>query len=113
MDPYEASAWLRDNFVPQGQRVRLYDINGLPLMIREPSGPWDIKDLDLYYRDCVIGGSGSFMVPVRERDQFAAAIRTKIIREVAGRETGPLLQRTQGEPRGNCFVGERPNPDWD
>ncbi|WP_292071103.1 ATP-binding protein [Brevundimonas sp. UBA7534] len=32
LDPYEASAWLRDNFVPQGQRVRLYDINGLPLI---------------------------------------------------------------------------------
>lgn len=98
----------RDDAVGQG-----IVINGLPLMIREPSGPWDIKDLDLYYRDCVIGGSGSFMVPVRERDQFAAAIRTKIIREVAGRETEPLLQRAQGEPRANCFIGERPNPDWD
>ena len=98
----------RDDAVGQG-----IVINGLPLMIREPSGPWDIKDLDRYYRDCVIGGSGSFMVPVRERDQFAAAIRTKIIREVASGDPGPLLQRAQGEPRAHCLIGERPNPDWD
>ncbi|WP_298952282.1 DUF1194 domain-containing protein [uncultured Methylobacterium sp.] len=98
----------RDDAVAQG-----ITINGLPLMIREPSGPWDIKDLDLYYRDCVIGGHGSFMVPVREREQFAAAIRTKIIREVAGRETAPLVRPAQAEPRGNCFAGERPAMDWD
>ncbi|MEH3145865.1 MAG: DUF1194 domain-containing protein [Methylobacterium frigidaeris] len=98
----------RDDAVAQG-----ITINGLPLMLREPSGPWDIKDLDLYYRDCVIGGSGSFMVPVREREQFAAAIRTKIIREVAGGGMVPLLQPAQTEPRGNCLAGERPNVDWD
>ncbi len=92
----------RDDAVGQG-----IVINGLPLMIREPSGPWDIKDLDLYYRDCVIGGSGSFMVPVRERDQFAAAIRTKIIREVAGREVGLGLA-----PRrpARCCGGSRASP---
>ena len=29
LDPIAAARWLRDNFVPSGQRVRLYDINGL------------------------------------------------------------------------------------
>ena len=29
LDPYEASLWLRDNFIPTGQRARLYDIDGL------------------------------------------------------------------------------------
>ena len=58
-------------------------VNGLPLMIREPTGPYDIPDLDLYYRDCVIGGPGAFMVPVREAAEFGKAIRTKIVREVA------------------------------
>lgn len=32
LDVQEAARWLRDNFVPAGQRVRLYDINGLPLI---------------------------------------------------------------------------------
>ncbi len=38
-------------------------------MLRKP-GYLDIPDLDIYYRDCVIGGQGAFMVPVREREQF-------------------------------------------
>ncbi|MFE1600070.1 DUF1194 domain-containing protein [Methylobacterium sp. ID0610] len=88
-------------------------INGLPLMIREPSGPWDIKDLDLYYRDCVIGGAGSFMVPVREREQFAEAIRTKIVREVADAAPVPLIHRAEAAPVANCSVGDRPPSDWD
>jgi Protein of unknown function (DUF1194) len=31
------------------------------------------------YRNCVIGGPGAFMIPVRERHQFAESITTKII----------------------------------
>ena len=30
-------------------------INGLPIMLKR-GGYWDIEHLDLYYRDCVIGG---------------------------------------------------------
>jgi Protein of unknown function (DUF1194) len=37
----------------------------------------------------VIGGAGAFLVPVRERSQFAAAIRTKIVREIADRRSPP------------------------
>ncbi|ACA18763.1 protein of unknown function DUF1194 [Methylobacterium sp. 4-46] len=98
----------RDDAVDRG-----ITINGLPLMIREPSGPWDIKDLDLYYRDCVIGGPGSFMIPVREREQFAEAIRVKIVREVAERGAAAPLRRTQAASPTNCLVGDRPSPDWD
>jgi two-component system sensor histidine kinase ChvG len=29
LDPIQASRWLRDNFIPTGQRARLYDIDGL------------------------------------------------------------------------------------
>jgi hypothetical protein len=58
-------------------------INGLPLMLKS-AGYFDIPDLDLYYRDCVIGGQGAFMVPVRDREQFRDAVKTKIIMEVAG-----------------------------
>ncbi|MGY2047087.1 DUF1194 domain-containing protein [Methylobacterium sp. JK268] len=88
-------------------------INGLPLMIREPSGPWDIRDLDVYYRDCVIGGTGSFMIPVRDRAQFAEAIRAKIVREVAERGARPLLNKAQARTPTNCLVGDRSRPDWD
>jgi hypothetical protein len=33
-------------------------INGLPIMLKRPAGNWETADLDLYFRDCVIGGSG-------------------------------------------------------
>ena len=58
-------------------------VHGLPPMIKAPTGPYDIPDLDLYYRDCVIGGPGAFMVPERDPGEFATAIRTEIVREVA------------------------------
>jgi hypothetical protein len=83
-------------------------INGLPIMLKAP-GPWDIEDLDLYYRDCVIGGQGAFMVPVRERGQFVQAVKTKILLEVAGRMPAePLVKPAQApEPRRvSCTAGE-------
>lgn len=81
-------------------------INGLPIMLKRGSGYWDVANLDLYYRDCVIGGAGAFMVPVREREQFATAIRTKIIREIAGVPAEPLLQHAQATPPTSCLAGE-------
>ena len=49
-------------------------------MLKRLDGMWDIDNLDLYFRDCVIGGPGAFMIPVREKAQFAEAIRIKVIR---------------------------------
>ena len=81
-------------------------INGLPIMLRQP-GYLDIPDLDVYYKDCVIGGQGSFTVPVRERDQFIEAIKTKILLEIANlMPEQPLIKRTQTTPRTNCMAGE-------
>src|SRR6202041_171727 len=63
-------------------------INGLPIMVKEPSySTMDIDDLDLYYEDCVIGGPGSFVVSIKDRDNFKEAIRTKLTLEVAGRRS--------------------------
>jgi hypothetical protein len=91
----------RDEALAQGVTV-----NGLPIQLKRP-GYLDIPDLDLYYKDCVIGGQGAFMIPVREKDQLQQAIKTKILLEVAG-ETPPqpLVQPAQGEARANCFIGE-------
>ncbi|MBM6595045.1 DUF1194 domain-containing protein [Microvirga pudoricolor] len=81
-------------------------INGLPLMLKKP-GYLDIPELDAYFRDCVIGGQGSFMIPVRDREQFPQAIKTKILLEVANRvPPEPLLLRIQAQPRTNCMAGE-------
>lgn len=84
-------------------------INGLPIMIKELSyATMDIPDLDLYYEDCVIGGPGSFVIPIRDRSRFKEAIRTKLVMEVAGRAPAPrLLPASAAEPRMSCLIGER------
>lgn len=70
----------RDQVVAQG-----ITINGLPLMTREGmGGMWTIENLDGYYRDCVVGGPGAFVVPVLDWSEFAAAVRKKLILEIAG-----------------------------
>jgi hypothetical protein len=77
-------------------------INGLPIMLKRPTGFGDMEHLDRYYKDCVIGGLGAFLVPVRERQQFGEAIRTKIIREIAGIEEAPRVHLAQAEPPMDC-----------
>jgi hypothetical protein len=84
-------------------------INGLPIMAKELSySTMDIEHLDLYYEDCVIGGPGSFVVAIKERERFKEAIRTKLVMEVAGRQPEPRVVPVAGrEPRVNCMVGEK------
>jgi hypothetical protein len=84
-------------------------INGLPIMAKELSySTMDIENLDLYYEDCVIGGPGSFVVPIKEREKFKEAIRTKLVMEVAGLVPEPRVIPAAGrEPRVNCMIGEK------
>ena len=51
-------------------------INGLPILALEP---W----LDAYYRDHVIGGPGAFLIAAASFEEFAQAIRRKLITEIA------------------------------
>jgi hypothetical protein len=85
-------------------------INGLPIMVKEPSySTMDIDNLDWYYEDCVIGGPGSFVVSIKDRDKFKEAIRTKLILEVAGRtpERRIVPVAEKKEPRVPCLIGEK------
>ena len=84
-------------------------INGLPIMVKEPSySTMDIDNLDFYYEDCVIGGPGSFVVTIKEREKFKEAIRTKLLLEVAGRTPERRIVPVAGkEPRVNCMIGEK------
>jgi hypothetical protein len=84
-------------------------INGLPIMVKEPSySTMDIDNLDLYYEDCVIGGPGSFVVTIKDRDKFKEAIRTKLLLEIAGHTPErPVVPAAGREPRVNCMIGEK------
>jgi hypothetical protein len=84
-------------------------INGLPIMVKEPSySTMDIDNLDFYYEDCVIGGPGSFVVTIKDREKFKEAIRTKLLLEVAGRTPERrIVPVAEKEPRVPCLIGEK------
>jgi len=83
-------------------------INGLPIMLKRPyKGTMDMDNLDEYYEDCVIGGPGAFVIPIREREKFIEATRTKLVLEVAGRQPDPQIVLTASRARVSCTIGER------
>jgi len=103
-DPVTSS---RDTALQQG-----IVITGLPVMTNATTAaPTDfqhIDHIDWYYEDCVIGGPGSFVVPITNRENFQAAIRTKLAFEVAGLTPDQSPARsTDKAPRVLCTIGEK------
>ena len=84
-------------------------INGLPIMLKRPNAAtMDIEQLDIYYEDCVIGGPGAFVVPIRDREKFKEATRTKLVLEIASRPPEARVIPAQAQrPRISCTIGER------
>ncbi|RMF35878.1 MAG: DUF1194 domain-containing protein [Alphaproteobacteria bacterium] len=95
---------IRDTLVGRG-----IEINGLPLMLKQTIGFFNIPDLDIYYEDCVIGGPAAFVIPVRSRDEFRSAIRLKMVAEISGRLPHPRLRRAAAM---DCGIGERLRRQW-
>jgi len=95
---------MRDEVVAAG-----ITINGLPIMLKRPNpGTMDIENLDVYYEDCVIGGPGSFVIPIHERSQFIEATRTKLVQEIASRRPVPRVMPVSADkPRISCTIGEK------
>ncbi|HEX7076403.1 MAG TPA: DUF1194 domain-containing protein [Hyphomicrobiaceae bacterium] len=97
---------VRDGLVENG-----VIINGLPIMLRpSQSSIFDISYLDRYYADCVIGGPGAFMIPIRDKSEFATATRQKLILEISGYEPPPQLipaQFTSDDEATDCTIGEQ------
>ena len=100
---------IRDAVLAQG-----FIVNGLPIMLREPSNTfYSIPDLDIYYADCVIGGPGSFVLPVDDPSQLADAIRQKLVLEIAGAPPRlTTVAETRPAPRIDCLIGEKLRRGW-
>ncbi|MCZ6605186.1 MAG: DUF1194 domain-containing protein [Alphaproteobacteria bacterium] len=73
----------RDELVERG-----ITINGLVIANEFPN-------LEDYYRDHVIGGFGSFVIAASDYEDFARAIKIKLLREILG---APITQAPQAEP---------------
>lgn len=95
----------RDDAVRRG-----FIINGLPIVNdRFNISRAPLPDLDLYYKNCVIGGPGAFMVVAKNFADFARAIRRKLILEIAATDKPPprLLIRAAARVAPPCDIGER------
>ncbi|MCK3776437.1 DUF1194 domain-containing protein [Ensifer sesbaniae] len=84
-------------------------INGLAILIRPSvsTGP-----LDQYYAECVIGGPGSFVLPVHEPEDFSIAIRQKLVLEVSGLPPPPTVRYVDAFPAPDCLIGEKLRPGF-
>lgn len=92
-------------------------VNGLPLMTSQGDGfgLWGgIPNLDEYYAECVIGGPGAFSIPVVDWAEFPAAVRRKLVLELAGgwpmdgaAPPRPAAMPVQAGGAVDCLVGER------
>lgn len=106
-----AVAPVRDWLVGQGITV-----NGLAISLPRGAAP-DAADsfgegyVAAYYRNCVIGGPGAFVISVDEVAEFEVAIRRKLVLEIAGLPARPLktAYRSPAAPAMDCStLGSRP-----
>lgn len=94
-------------------------INGLPIINDRPSryGTQQIPDLDYYYTDCVIGGPGAFIIVANGFQDYARAVRQKLILEIASLVPKKSIQAgvrsVQFSKRPSCFAGENRRQDYD
>ena len=89
-------------------------INGLPIL--DPGGGlfsrFNIENLDLYYRDCVIGGTGAFLEVAADFNDFARAVRRKLVLEIANLAPprAPGIMTVQADRQAGasppCDIGE-------
>lgn len=91
---------------------RRITINGLPIMTRDTmSELWGIPDLDTYYARCVIGGAGAFVLPVLGWGDFPAAVKRKMVLEIAALPAPARSQakvtKVQSQPPYDCLIGEK------
>ena len=112
--------------------ARRITINGLPIVNRRGvyNSRFYLPDLDKYYRGCVIGGPGAFLVVANSFEDFARAIRRKLVLEISGTTPRPArahsarLVRVSASGRlrpspggyvypGGCDIGERMLRTWD
>lgn len=91
-------------------------INGLPLMTQDGidafGRDFHLERLDIYYQTCVIGGPGSFVIPVLDWEEFARAVRRKLVLEIAGLpgprpEARIIRAQARAHDPTDCMIGEK------
>jgi hypothetical protein len=81
-----ANSWDGISLAEARQAALMADIviNGLAVLCRTCSGRPNSYDLEAAFADRIIGGPASFVVTAENDGQFAAAVRRKLLLEIAG-----------------------------
>ena len=111
--PNNAGPWV--NVARELALSRQITINGLPIINDRPQfggfGGMNLRDLDIYFEHCVIGGPDAFMIAANGFEDFAKAVRRKMILEIAGLTPEPRFIPAQATPQifeaTDCQVGEK------
>ena len=87
-------------------------VNALAIL-NDRIGPYGypvLEDLDVYFEECVVAGPGAFVLVAQGFGDFGAAIRRKLVLEIAGlTPLRPGVRRARGY---DCLIGERQLDDW-
>ena len=83
-------------------------INGLPVVVgKSELAPGSTVTLESYYRDCVSGGPGAFVLPVTQADGMLSGIRRKLVLEIAGTEPQLITASVIVPPKVDCTTGQK------
>jgi Protein of unknown function (DUF1194) len=92
---------IRDRLVNEG-----IVINGLPIVTKDYNDYLSIPDLDKYYEHCVIGGWGSFTIPVKGMVNFQKALEIKLITEISENYKIIKVQNRDWNSNQSCHLYE-------
>ncbi len=87
-------------------------LNGLAILNDRP-GPLGfpvLRGLDVYYEECVVTGPGAFVLAAQGFEDFGAAIRRKLVLEIA--DLTPSRSPMRRATGYDCLIGERQLRDW-
>jgi hypothetical protein len=99
---------VRDGVISRGATI-----NGLAIsrsnVASNTMASFGMPTLEWYYKNCVIGGPGAFVIAVSARTEFETAIRRKLILEIAGAPPRIQFAAEILSPRPDCFpIGQPP-----
>jgi Protein of unknown function (DUF1194) len=75
---------IRDGLISQGATINGLAISPSKRAVSDPMEPLGTSTLARYYKGCVIGGPGAFVITVGDRGEVETAIKRKLVLEIAG-----------------------------
>jgi Protein of unknown function (DUF1194) len=100
---------IRDSVISRGATINGLAISPSKRAAGDTMDSFGKPSLEWYYKGCVIGGPGAFVITVGDRADFEKAVRRKLVLEIAGAppRIQPAAERLS--PRPDCFtIGQAP-----